>query len=715
MDALIVVCWLDVRSRFLNQASVFVCDRLKLLFQTSGDTPSHIANILNINPRQSDCERRLSAWEWLVIVVGSAALFASTVNAKPLQSANDRSRWSTVWSLVHRGSYVIDDIDAHPAWQTIDKVKHDGHFYSTKPPLLATTAAGIYWVVHNSTGLDLSNDTARTARIILLFLNWLPTTIAFVVMGRLLLKCSTSQFVRAIALSVFCLGSLVPSYATTLNNHSTATVCLVFSISFLFRIVVDPQRQQNGEQGNSTGSGTRVSDPVSGLTFMWAGFWAALVPCNELPAALFGIAAFWLAWRSSKQLTLKWFILGALIPLGVYFALNWIATGGWKPFYMYYGTEKYRYVHEGIPSYWMNPRGIDQSIDSPPVYFLHCVIGHHGIFSLSPIFVLLFCTLKRRLHWKTAAVRDFIWLGFGLSVLVLSFYLTRTSNYNYGGNTYGLRWMLWLTPFWVLALVPALEWCVESRRRLVTMFVLLGVSVGSSMSAAQAPWSESWLFTQMRNADWIDYSSPAPNFPFKRSLHTWFSDIPQTQESGAWVEFTSSGPVSDPLGREPDKLRITDQGAVEKNGRETRQVEFRLTPGAGEVTSIVVWFDLSAFYAGESVGKSIVGFRSSGDHDVQQIFTLVRGIPSRRAYRPGVTRYVKTALQDDHFACQRAATQVREERNGELIMFRSNLWLSGDVPFGVVQFEWSEHEVQTNHPLSVRRYVVSAMGNRVSR
>lgn len=656
--------------------------------------------IVNSSIETSETSQRLSAWEWLVVAIGSAALFANTVTSTPLKSANDRSRWSTVWALVHRGTYQIDEIDQQSDWRTIDKVRHDEHFYSSKPPILATVTAGVYWGVHHATGLDLYDDPVSTTRLVLLIVNWLPTSIAFIVMGRLLLRCSHNEFVRTLALAAFCLGSLVPSYATTLNNHSVAAVCLVFSLAYMFRIVVD----------RCAGDSEKLSHEPRGSDYLWAGFWAALVPCNELPAALFGIAAFVSVLRVSRKQTLRWFIPGALIPLVAYFVLNGVATGGWKPFYLDYGTEKYRFVHEGIPSYWMNPRGLDQNLDSPIVYFMHCVVGHHGIFSLSPIFVLLFCSLKCRAECQTLPTRAVLWFCMGLSAVVLGFYLTRTSNYNYGGNSFGLRWMVWLTPFWILALVPALEWCVERRSRLVVTFLLLGVSVFSSLTASRNPWGESWLFYQMKTAGWIDYSDPAPTFPFTRQLHTWFSELPRGEKPGAWVEFTSSGSATDTLGRRLDNFRMTDKGEQTKQGKRTREIEFKFMPAAGAASTINLWFDIDAFYAGESVSKSVIAFEATSGQDWQQVYTLLRGIPTQRAYQPSLTRYLKTVLQNDYLTCQRAAAQVTEDWNGQRIRFRSDTWLCKDVPFGVAQFEWSEHDSASGQQLSLQRYVISAAG-----
>jgi hypothetical protein len=311
---------------------------------------------------------RLTPAEWLLIVLGSVLLLSQTLNATALSSANDRSRWSTVWSLVERGTYQIDEIDARNGWTTIDKVRHDDHFYSSKPPLLSTAVAGLYWCVRQTLGYDLLTQTQETARLLLLIVNWLPLTIAFVVLARAIAVSTHSVPARLIAVAAFCFGTLVTGYSVTLNNHSVAAVCAALVLPPLLRIV------------NSEGQ--------RGADFALVGFFAALLACHELPSALLGVATFLLLCRKSIRQTAIWYVPAAVVPLAAFFVTNWIATGGWKPFYMYYGTEKYLYVLDGIPSYWHEPRGMDQNLDSPLAYFLHCTIGHHGIFSLSPVFLL---------------------------------------------------------------------------------------------------------------------------------------------------------------------------------------------------------------------------------------------------------------------------------------------------------------------------------------
>ena len=88
----------------------------------------------------------------LIIVIAVSIHAAALFNAKPLQSANDRSRWCTVWSLVERGTFRIDEIRQQPGWDSIDIIHDDGHFYSTKPPLLTVIVAGMTWCVTQLTG-----------------------------------------------------------------------------------------------------------------------------------------------------------------------------------------------------------------------------------------------------------------------------------------------------------------------------------------------------------------------------------------------------------------------------------------------------------------------------------------------------------------------------------------------------------------------------------
>ena len=321
----------------------------------------------------------------LLITVACGQSLAAIMNSAPLQSANDRSRWCTVWSLVEEGTYQIDTINERPGWSSIDKVRHEDHFYSSKPPLFPTMVAGIYWFIKTTTGLNLDRNLHDVAHLILIAVNLIPMLMALLLICKIVERYATKLFTRYFVVIAACFATLLTPFLLTLNNHSIAATSAIFTLYPLMRILLDGEQRKR--------------------YFLLAGFFAMLTCCNELPAALFGLIVFGLLFRANPRLTLLVFSPAALIPLAGFFVTNYAATGGWKPFYMYYGTEKYLYEHKGVPSYWNNPQDLDRNLDSPLVYFFHCTLGHHGIFSLSPIYFLTLFTWLRISKYKTHLLR----------------------------------------------------------------------------------------------------------------------------------------------------------------------------------------------------------------------------------------------------------------------------------------------------------------------
>ena len=95
--------------------------------------------------------------------------------ATGMHCANDRSRWASVAALVHYHTFSIDDIDTRRGkegnWGTIDKVYHADRegverFYSSKPPLYSIILAAQYWLLHESTGLNIFESPRLTIKIL---------------------------------------------------------------------------------------------------------------------------------------------------------------------------------------------------------------------------------------------------------------------------------------------------------------------------------------------------------------------------------------------------------------------------------------------------------------------------------------------------------------------------------------------------------------------
>lgn len=584
----------------------------------------------------------------------------------PLFSANDRSRWCTVWALVERGTFQIDEIIAHPGWDTIDKVRADGHFYSSKPALLPVVTAAFYWLLKHTTGLNLLTQTHATVHALLLIVNWLPMLASLVVLAAIAERYAQTDWSRYFLVLTGAFGTLLTPFLVTLNNHNIAAASVLFAVYPWLRISIDGQRRW-------------------GL-FALAGFWGAFAACNELPASAFGGVLFVLLVRAAPAPTIKYFVPAALLPLGAFVFTTRASTGDWLPVYSKFGTEAYRYVVDGIPSYWVNPSGLDRSLEPPLTYLFHCTLGHHGIFTLSPVFLLTAAgwLLVRRL--RAAPLRHVCCLSFGLTVWVLAFYLAQTKSYNYGGNTSGLRWAFWLIPFWLIALVPVLDAWGDRRWVQVTSALLLAASTFSATFPHNNPWQKPWLQTLMESHGWVDYDTWTDPFPVPR--RAWCGPLPEATPGDAqpWIEFSGHGPLGEPVG-----LRLQSLARDEGEGEAVRRIEALITGRSNGLpyrTSLTFSLTEEPFATGSELSRVVrpsAGERAS--HREAALF--LQGLPRPVEYRPGSTRYLKTALRTDAFQCQMAAAHVlhRATPDGPALSYRRAVWLCSEVPFGVLQIE----------------------------
>jgi hypothetical protein len=419
----------------------------------------------------------------------------------PMHSVNDLSRWATVYSLAERGTYNIDET---PWPSTIDRVRLNGHFYSSKPPLLPTLLAGEYLLLKKvSFGrLSFRNSPESVIRIIVATVNLLPLVFFLVLFSRLLDRLAPDPWVRAYAMTAAGLGTFLTAFSITLNNHTIASFSSFFALYPAFLIWCEGQR------------GWRL--------FAVAGFFAGFAAVNEFPALAFLVAlGGGLAWKARRQ-TLTWFLPLALLPIGGHLLTNYLVTGDLKPAY----ADKSAYVYPG--SYWLidpasgrlvgsevdpasgNPtgkvgKGIDNMYEPWPVYLFHMLIGHHGIFSLSPIFIFTLMGVWSSLRSPGSPLRAFAALAAFLTLLLLVFYTFVAGQRNYGGMCCGLRWCFWLIPLWLLLLPEGLRGKTAQRwfRGMALAFLL--ISAISVFYCARNPWSRPWLHQYLYYKQWIKY------------------------------------------------------------------------------------------------------------------------------------------------------------------------------------------------------------------
>ncbi len=438
---------------------------------------------------------------------------------RPFLSANDRSRWLTMRALVERGSFTIDELVAEPGWDTIDAVAHPDasgrlRLYSSKPPLLAVIGAGPYWLLHRLAGWTLGDHPFELGRMLMVVYGLVPLGLLILFSARVIDRLGTTDWGRIYAVALITGGTLLTTFAVVLTNHLPAATCTAASLWLLLRIV---------------GDGVR-----SWRAFAAAGLTAALAVACELPALAWLVVVLALLFTTDRRRTLLAALPAAAVVAIAFFVTNWLAHGDFVPPYGHRGSGAaiaveppgaewnpdnwYDYrlpLANGrtLTSYWRSPGGIDRGEASPLTYAFHVLIGHHGIFSLTPAWLLVIpgllllagsgsgsgardplTTFHRRLAIAIAAV----------SLAVIVFYLTRPQiDRNYGGMTAGFRWAFWLAPLWVVAAVPAIDRLALSRGGRGVALALLALSALSVAFPTWNPWTLPWLHQWLMHAGWI--------------------------------------------------------------------------------------------------------------------------------------------------------------------------------------------------------------------
>lgn len=507
----------------------------------------------------------------LAVIAVAIAFVKRTGEGTAFLSANDRSRWCTVASLVEHGTYVIDDVIAitdpnHPnrrPWDTIDKVQHRGedgelHYYSSKPPLFPTMVAGVYWCLHRMTGLKMTEHPIWIPRVILLFVN-LPLFGVFAYsMASVIDHLCRISWAKYTALIAACFGTMLMPFSVSLGNHlpAAAAIALATALYFYAAEILD---EKYG-----------VAKSVHPLIYLLAGFSIAMAVANELPALSMAALFIFLFVLLEKSSAVPIF-LGALTVAFLFFVANWIAHQSLLPAYAHRGNgislvkldkpvdqdlsydqemedltnqvethlrrvsrlgkseeitlaksdeeKRWRITaakrdyalldqgehwelrlwddwYEYPGSYWQDGRrkGVDRGEPSRWVYLFHIMIGHHGILSLTPLFILIPFGIVRLTVLGPADLMRFSVAVTLASVVCLTFYVMRPLiDRNYGGVSSCFRWCLWFTPLWIPMVAVTLDDLSHYRWFRVLAIALIAISVVSMSTAIANPWQPPWL------------------------------------------------------------------------------------------------------------------------------------------------------------------------------------------------------------------------------
>jgi hypothetical protein len=510
----------------------------------------------------------------LCVVAGRIATVISKEGDTAFLSANDRSRWCTVAALVEARTYEIDQLinlktkNRRP-WYTIDLVRHRGddgqlHYYSSKPPLLPTLVAGVYWLFYQATGLTLSAQPIYAVRIVLALVNLPLLALFFWATIGSIERVGTGQWSRKFAAAATCFGTMLMPFAVSLNNHLVAAAATALVMNIYVRAATRP-----GDDDSQVGQ----SRSISAWAWLIAGMAAGFAAANELPAlsmtALWLLLVIVLDWRGSIS-----FLIGVFLVAAGFFATNKIAHDSLRPPYMHrsdgpeialvesaqrpqpaevaqllgekrvefdsmgdlvispsgkadrwvvqstdqrlfaltrLSDSKWQLSHwddwyDYPNSYWRGGtrRGVDLGEPSRQTYFAQLTVGHHGIFSLTPIWCLVPLGMVMGMFSGPPGVRRCFFAVVLATGVCIAFYVMRPEiDRNYGGVSVCFRWLLWFAPLWLLTSTPAIDWCATRSPLRAFLSVLLAGSVFSMATSLDSPWQHPWLYQYWSFLGWI--------------------------------------------------------------------------------------------------------------------------------------------------------------------------------------------------------------------
>ena len=445
------------------------------------------------------------AFFWIYWTLLAALLGGYLWSVRPHMSPNDNSRWDTVWSLVEYGVYEIFDTKDYGDRQqlpTIDKVTKDGKTYSSKPPLLPTVIAwyvrGLQKIVGEPFSKRDKKDPSKGSisiygKATLFLFQLAPFLIYLILYRRFLDRYARHDMTWMYCLLAAGLGTLVTGYLTTLNNHVIAASFGFFTAYLLI--------------------GMWYEERVAWWRFALAGLCVGWTAANELPAGLLAVVATLVTLRVNWKKSLFGFIPALALVAACFFWTNYQALGNFVPAYL----QKQLYAD----SYWTQltdeksdaSKAADDGEDlrAPPpmsgidslnhrayrepysIYLAHMTIGHHGLFSLTPIWLFAVWGFWRFLCGGEPRLKGLHWPILFVSAGVFAFFWLVTDQRNYGGFCHGMRWLMWLSPIWMLLAPAGIDRAAPRAWTRWLAWLALAVSIFSAADTFYMPWSRSWL------------------------------------------------------------------------------------------------------------------------------------------------------------------------------------------------------------------------------
>ncbi|MEL7496802.1 MAG: hypothetical protein AAFN77_04285 [Planctomycetota bacterium] len=436
------------------------------------------------------------------------------------------------------------------------------HFYSSKPPLMPTILSGLYRVVHQFTGWTLRDDTSAVVRTMMLLFNGGGWFLFLYFCASLINAIPVRDWTRYYVLACAGFGTFLSTFAISLNNHLPAAICVMAALYYVAEIWRREQAPSWMYALCGLFSSLAVANELPALSFLaFAGLFCLLksyrqtltsflVPILLVTSGFFytnylAHGTFSPAYAHRSDGNVEATATGAfadelndgrfpkelqeVAKNAFEFSLPVVEQDGWPStpdeinrwvvrdqigstqfaIQNVSGSDEYtihawKNWYDYPNSYWSKTNDakkseVDRGQASIEVYAFHLFFGHHGIFSLTPIWLLAFAGMVALAGGiKLAGRFQMKWLGWmalAITAAVILFYLRRPEmDRNYGGVTSGLRWVFWLAPIWLACMLPVVDWLASSKWGKAVCYVLLLASILSAGYSADNPWVQPWLY-----------------------------------------------------------------------------------------------------------------------------------------------------------------------------------------------------------------------------
>lgn len=358
--------------------------------------------------------RNMERKEWLLFF--TYVLIVALITKPFSYGDNEGSRYNTIRAIVETHSLSWNDV--LNAYKTGDKIVVDGKIYSDKPPLFALVSAIVYFVLYKF-GILLSESQFTVTLVLKIIMNGVTTAILLILFYRetkIILE-EKKAFLLALILGF---GTLLFSYATSLNNHTMTALFLFWA----FTLTLKYWRTKT-------------------TNFFLLGLFLGIVAGLDLITGLLFLFVLVLPLLLQNHPTKTAFMLlaiGWLLPMSIYMYANYTIIG--NPVLPAYAFPQY-FNYEGS---WQNSSNLPgfynhQTLWDLLVYSFHMTFGARGLFSYAPVLLFGLFFLGKSAFQKKEIQNLAVFAGI---LFVISYFCLYTSNY--GGSSYGARYLLPLTP-----------------------------------------------------------------------------------------------------------------------------------------------------------------------------------------------------------------------------------------------------------------------------